>query len=197
MVGQGVQEFPAAGLCPAVRVCHTVGDIVVHRNGILERTRGETRFHPGIDHVPDDLVPERVLVGERAELVMDRRGGLLLVAAPYSSRTRSPRFSPTCSAALCAPRSPARHRGPCQRGANARAQGSSRCASNNTFARYTPAISPSLITAARHQQRPNTPPAPPPPPAPTPRPAAPPPPREEGGGGGELENPAHVTVTRI
>src|SRR6218665_1959314 len=101
---------------------------------------------------------------------MDCRGGLLLVAAPYSSRTRSTICSPTCSATLCAPRSPARHRGPCQRGANARAQGSSRCASNNTFARYTPAISPEQIRAASHRKS---------------------------GLAGKLENPAHVTVTRI
>jgi len=61
MVGQGRQEVPAAKLRPAVRVRHTVGDIAVHRNGILERTNGETRLHPGADQAPEDLVPEHVL----------------------------------------------------------------------------------------------------------------------------------------
>jgi len=53
-------------------VHHRASDIVACRNGILERTNGETRLHPGVDRVPEDLVPEHVPDRAERELSLHR-----------------------------------------------------------------------------------------------------------------------------
>ena len=67
--------------------------------------------------------------------------GLLAIAAPVSSRTRTTSCCSMRSATPCDPTTLRQRRGPCQRATRCPNPGSSLCASNSAFARYTPTTS--------------------------------------------------------